>query len=240
VALLGFGEPARVGDRRAGRRGQRDRQLFVFRGELPAPEPFGEVEVAENLLPDADRDAEEAGHRRMARREPRRRRMTGQVSEPQRDRLGAQQPENPPAPGQLTDPFDQFLIHPFVHELFQLAVTAKHAERRVPGTDKVPGRPHDLPQHHRQAQLAGYQGIGTQQPAQAPLGGQHVVGAVYQLHQQLIQFQPRHVRETQSAHRIGGAGASRYSGIRRRTGSICRDGIRGNIDTSVHNLSAVT
>ena len=141
--------------------------------------------------------------------------MTGQVSEPQRDRLPDQQPENPPAPGQLTDPAGQLLVHPCVHELFQLPVTAEHAERRVPGTDKVPGRPHDLPQHHRQAQLPGHQGIGAQQPAQPPLGGQHVIGAVYQLHQQLIQLQPRYVRKTQSAHRVGGAGATRYFGSRR-------------------------
>jgi hypothetical protein len=67
AAPLGFGEPPRVGDRRAGRRGQRDRQLFIVRGERPAPGPLGEVQVAEDLLPDADRDPEEAGHRRMGR-----------------------------------------------------------------------------------------------------------------------------------------------------------------------------
>ena len=82
--------------------------------------------------------------------------MTGQVSEPQRDRLPDQQPENPLTPGQLADPSDQLLVHPCVHELFQLPVTAKHPESRVPGTDKVPGRLHNLPQHHRQAQLPGY------------------------------------------------------------------------------------
>ena len=141
--------------------------------------------------------------------------MTGQVSEPQRDRLPDQQPENPPAPGQLTDPSDQLLVHPCVYELFQLPVTAQHAERRVPGTDKVPGRRHDLPQHHWQAQLAGYQGIGAQQSAQPPLGGQRIIGAVYQLHQQLIQFQPRHVRKPQPASRVGGPGAARYFRSRR-------------------------
>jgi hypothetical protein len=240
VAPLGFGELPRVGDRRAGRRGQRDRQLFIIRGELPAPGPLGKVQVAEDLLPDADRDTEEAGHRRMPRREPRRRRMTGQVSEPQRDRLPDQQPEDPPAPGQLTDPGGQLLIHPGVHELFQLPVTAQHAERRVPGTDKLPGRAHDLPQHHRQAQLAGYQGIGPQQPAQPPLGGQHLIGALHQLPQQLIQLQPRHVSKTQPAHRVGGAGAPRCSGSRRRTGSISPDGICENTDPSVHSLSAIT
>jgi hypothetical protein len=136
--------------------------------------------------------------------------MTGQVSEPERDRLPDQQSEDSPAPGQLTDPGDQLLVHACVHELFQLSVTAQHAERRIPGTDKVPGRRHDLPQHYRQAQLPGHEGIGAQQPAQPPLGGQHVIGAVYQLHQQLIQLQPRYVRETQPAYRVGGAGAARY------------------------------
>jgi hypothetical protein len=44
------------------------------------------------------------------------------------------------------------------------------------------------------------------------LGGQHVIGAVYQ---QLIQLQPRYVRKTQSAHRVGGSGTTRYFGSRR-------------------------
>jgi hypothetical protein len=136
--------------------------------------------------------------------------MTGQVSEPERDRLPDQQPEDPLAPGQVTDPGDQLLAHACVHELFQLSVTAEHAECRVPGTDKVPRRRHDLPQHHRQAQLAGYQGIGAQQPAQPPLGGQHIIGAVYQLHQQLIQLQPWYVRKTQPASRIRCTGTARY------------------------------
>jgi hypothetical protein len=121
--------------------------------------------------------------------------VTGQVSEPDRDRLPDQQPEDPPAPGQVTDPGGLFLVHARVHELFQLSVTAQHAKSRVPGTDKIPGRGDDLAQHYRQAELPGYQGIGTQQSAQSPLGGQHVVRAVYQLEQQLIQLQPRYVRE---------------------------------------------
>ena len=95
-------------------------------------------------------------------------------------------------------------------ELFKLSVTAKHAERRVPGTHKVPGRGYDLPQHHWQAEFPGYQSIGAQQSAQPPLSGQHVIRAVYQLEQQLIQLQLRYVRKTQPASRFGGAGAARY------------------------------
>jgi hypothetical protein len=41
------------------------------------------------------------------------------------------------------------------------------------------------------------------------------VGAVCQLHQQLIQFQPRYVRKTQPASRVGGAGAARHFRDRR-------------------------
>ena len=199
AALLGLGEPPRVGDRRAGRRGQRDGQLLIFCAELPATVAFGEVKVAEDFLPDADRDTEEAGHRRMSRRETRRRRMSGQVSKPDRDRLAGQQAQDPPARGQVADPRDQLAVHADVHELLKSPVAAQDAERRVPGAEQIPGRFHDLPQHHRQAQLPRYQRVRAQQPAQPPLGGEHVIGAVHQLRQQLIQFQPRRVRKTQSA-----------------------------------------
>ena len=98
--------------------------------------------MAEDLLPDADRDTEEAGHRRMPRREPRRRRMTGQASEPQRDRLPDQQPQDPPAPGQLTDPPDQHLVHPGVHELRQLPVwpSTPSAAYRAPTSSRAAPR----------------------------------------------------------------------------------------------------
>ncbi len=56
----------------------------------------------------------------------------------------------------------------------------EHAERCVPGTQEVPGRPHDLAQHDWEAQLAGHQSIGAQQPAQPSLTGQHVISAVHE------------------------------------------------------------
>ena len=66
AALLRFGEPACVRDGCTGGRGERDGQLLVFCGEFAASGPLDEVEVAEDLLADADRDADKAGHRRMA------------------------------------------------------------------------------------------------------------------------------------------------------------------------------
>ena len=221
AALLGFGEPPRVRDRRAGGCGERDRQFLIVCGELPARAALGEVQVAEDLLPDADRDAEEAAHRRVPRREPRRRGMSAEAGEPDRDRLADQQAQDPPAAGQVADRRHQVVVHAGVHELLKLPVAAEHAERRVPGTEKIPGRADDLPQHHRQAQVAGYQGIGAQQPAQPPLRGQHVAGPVHQLHQQLLQLQPRHVGKAQPAGRVRGPCPAR-----RRTVLTCRGGHR--------------
>jgi hypothetical protein len=50
AALLGLGIPPGVRDRRAGRRRQRDRQLLVVGGELPARDPLGEIQVAFGLF----------------------------------------------------------------------------------------------------------------------------------------------------------------------------------------------
>ena len=97
--------------------------------------------------PDADRDTEKAGHRRMSRRETRRRRMSGQVTKPDRDRLADQQAQDPPALRQVADPRDQLVVHAGVHELLQSPVAAKDGARAgragaavVVRGPKVPGR----------------------------------------------------------------------------------------------------
>ena len=137
--------------------------------------------------------------------------MGAEVGEPDRDRLAGQQAQDSPAPGQVADPRDQLFVHAGVHELLQLPVAAEHAERRVPGAEKIPGSDDDLPQHHRQAQIHGHQRIGAQQPAQPTLRGLHVTGPVDQLHQQLIQLQPRHVREAQPVSRYADSRAHQLS-----------------------------
>ena len=149
--------------------------------------------------------------------------MSGQIRQADRDRLADQQAQDPAAAGQVTHPRDELIVHAGVHELLQLSVAAKHAERRVPGAEKIPGSRHDLAQHHRQAQLAGHQGVRAQQPAQPPLRGQHVVGTVHQLYQQLIELQPRHVGETHPASRVRGA---RAAGRRTPIAGLGERGIR--------------
>ena len=119
-----------------------------------------------------------------------------------------------------------------MHELLKLPVAAEHAERRVPGAEQIPGGADDLPQHHRQVQLARDQGIGAQQPPQPPLRGQHVARPVHQLHQQLIQLQPRHIGKGQPASCLRCARPARRLPDGRR-----RIGIARNTSLRAHKLS---
>jgi hypothetical protein len=124
--------------------------------------------------------------------------MGSKVRNADRDRIADQEAEDSLTRERRTDASDELIVRADVHELFEFPIPAEDAERRVPGTQKVPGRPYDLAQHDWEAQLAGHQSIGAQQPAQPSLTGQHVISAVHELHEQLIQFEPGHVRETQS------------------------------------------
>jgi hypothetical protein len=64
---LGEGVEAGVVDGDAGRGGEGDHDFFVVVAEFGGALFFGEVEVAEDLVAGADRDAEEAVHRRVVR-----------------------------------------------------------------------------------------------------------------------------------------------------------------------------
>ena len=64
--------------------GQRHGQALVLGREVAAVFLFRQVEVAEDHVPDPDRDAEEGLHGRMVRREAVGLRMSAQVVEPQR------------------------------------------------------------------------------------------------------------------------------------------------------------
>ena len=68
LPAAGLLEQPRVLDRDAGGRGERLDDRLVVGGEVAAA-LLGQVEVAEDLVPDPDRDAEEGVHRRVVRRE---------------------------------------------------------------------------------------------------------------------------------------------------------------------------
>jgi hypothetical protein len=114
----GGGVQAGVVDRRRGRRGERGGERLVLGAELPA-RALGEVEVAEDLVPDADRHPEEAVHGWMARREARRARVVADAAQPDRPRVVDQRAEQSLALREVRDPADDDVGHPGVDELRQ-------------------------------------------------------------------------------------------------------------------------
>ena len=152
--------------------------------------------------------------------------MSGQIGEPDRDRLADQQAQDPPALRKAADPADHPIVHAGVHELLQAPVAVKHTERRIPGADQLPGRRDDVTQHHRQPQVASHQRIRTKQPAQAALCGPHVIGALHQLFQQLIQLEPGHVRKPEPVTRVRRPRAARIAGPQRLRSGRRRTSVR--------------
>ena len=148
--------------------------------------------------------------------------MSAEVSEADRDRFASQQAQDPAAAGEVADLRHKGVVHAVMHELLKFPVGTDHAECRGAGAEKIPRGADDLPQHHRQPQVAGYQGIGTQQPAQPPLCGQQVTGPLHQLHEQLIQLQPWHVRKAKAAGRVRGTRSARHHGVLTCRAGLCR------------------
>ena len=186
------------------RRGRRQRvgQLLVLGGE-PAPSALGEVEVAEHLVTDPDRHAQEAVHGRMAGGEARRARVVGDARQP--DRLGIldQRTQQPLALRQVPDPRHRFRGHAHVYELGQSTGRRDHPQRCVPRADQLPRRVRDPPQQHRQRQVPDHHLVRPQQPPQPPLGGHHLLRPLHQLPQQLVELQARQIGEGQPDGLVG-------------------------------------
>ena len=118
-----------------------------------------------------------------------------------RSRIGAgssiSAPSRPLPCGRCPIRVDDLGGHADVDELGEPAVGAITPERGVAGADQLPGRLDDAPQHRGQRQLAGDHLVGPQQTPQPALGGHDLLRALDQLRQQLIELQPRQVREGQ-------------------------------------------
>ena len=106
-------------DRQAGGRGQTDGQLLVDVGEHLAVGLVGQVQVAVDDAAEADRHAEERGHRRVPRREPEAVGVGVEVRQPQRLRVEDQQTEDAVALGSVTDARRLVLVEPDRDELGQ-------------------------------------------------------------------------------------------------------------------------
>ncbi len=127
-------------DRHAGCGGEGVHHLLVLGGEGAAALLLGEVEVAEHLLADPDRHAQEGLHLRVVRREPGGARVGAEVGQPQR--LGAvdERAEDAAAGGQFADRGGGVVGHADVDEVGQAgAAWGDHAECRVPGVDQFGG-----------------------------------------------------------------------------------------------------
>ena len=144
-------EPGIV-DRHGGGGRERLDELLVLGAELVVA-ALGEIEVAEDLVPDPDGDAEEAVHRRVPLREARGPRVVGDA--PEQDRFGRldQRSEKALALRKMADPGDVFVRHPAVHELGEVSRRGDHAERGVSGTDQLPSRVDDAAEHRRQGEV---------------------------------------------------------------------------------------
>jgi hypothetical protein len=133
----------------------------------------------------------------MPRREPRRTRIIGDASQPDRVRVVDQRPQQALALRQMPDPLDGPRRHAHMHELGQPSARRDHPERRVLGTDQVPRRLRDPPQHHRERQVPDHHLVRPQQTSQPALGGHHLLCPLHQLREQLVQLQARKIREGQ-------------------------------------------
>ena len=149
LVLAGLVVGAGVTDRHAGCGRQRYRDLLVARGEVDGrarrADLVGEVQVAEHRSAGPHRHPEERLHRRVVRREAHRRRMVGDVVQPQHVRGGREVTEHPAALGQVTDQQRRLRVDALVDELLQTAVLPEHPQGPVPGARQAaPGRDEPL------------------------------------------------------------------------------------------------
>jgi len=168
AAVLGRAEQPCVVDRDRRPLGEHDDRLEVVVVELVRTLLRGEVEVAPGLPAHDDRRAEEASHRRVARRKAVGARMIGGVAQADRHRLVDQQPEDPAAARQVADRHVQRGLRAGGEELGQLAaLVVEHAERRVARAAQLASGLHHALKEDIEVQLGRQGTADVQQLAQA-------------------------------------------------------------------------
>jgi len=153
-ALLAAGRliQPRVLRRDARRSARRHQHRLVILGEFPAAALVGQVQVAEHLVADPHRHAEEAAHRRVVRREPGRCRVRGDLGQTDRPGIIDQQAEHTTPFRPATELPDLLFAHPDRDELGQLAARADDTQRPVGRVHQASRRLHDPPQRGLQIQ----------------------------------------------------------------------------------------
>jgi hypothetical protein len=171
----------------AGREGHHD--VLVLDGERAAAPLLGEVEVAEHLVPDPDRDAEEGLHRGVVGRESVRRRVLAEDGQPQRLGPVDDETEDPVAGRQVADGGPLVGGEPVGHELAQppTGTAAEHAQRAELRVGERARGGDDALQRTLQRQVGVDADDGVEQAAEAFLRVQHAGDPGQHLAQQLVQ-----------------------------------------------------
>ena len=134
--------------------GQPDGEFLVELTELGGVDLVGQVQVAEHLVADLDRDTEEGTHRRMVRREPVAVRVGAQVGESQRSGVGDQHPQDAVTFREMPDGVMGVIIDADGEELGQAdAGLVEDAEGAVAGADQLDCRLDDAVQHRFQIEI---------------------------------------------------------------------------------------
>src|SRR6266516_4370239 len=173
------------------RRGERDKHGLVILVELAAAPLLGEIEVAEHLIPDPDRGAKKGAHGRMAGREPKRRRVLGNLRQPQRPGVVNELAENSQSVRPVVDGRDLVLVQANRDELDKPLVLADHTERAVLRVHQADLGIHELLKHDLQVEVTAHRNDSPQQAAHAIASRKHRLQPCLHLGQQVIKPQVR-------------------------------------------------
>ena len=128
-------------------------QLLIDVGEHLGGRLLGQVQVAEHLVAEADRHAEERVHRRVVRREAIAVGMLAEIGEPQRLGIDNEQTQDAMTLRQVSDRTMRVIVDANGDELGEEgARLVEHAERAVASIDQVGGGFDDAPEQGGQVE----------------------------------------------------------------------------------------
>ena len=134
--------------------GQPDDEFLVELTEVGGVDLVGQVQVAEHLVADLDRDTEKGTHRRMMGREPETVGVGAQVRESQRSGIGDQHPQDAVTLREMPDGVMGVIIDADGEELGQAdAGLVEDTEGAVPGADQLDCGLDDAVQHRFEIEI---------------------------------------------------------------------------------------
>jgi hypothetical protein len=170
--------------------GCRAKHLVVF-AERPSVVFLSQVEIAEHLIPDAHRHAEESPHRRVVRGKSHRGGVAPNVFQPNGFGLVDEYAQYAAALWQMTDQLTGFLVDSFVDELDQLVTLSAHAQRPESRVDEFDRRMNDRAQGGIEVEVGRYDEHGVDEPVEPVPALHYLPDPVLDLGEQFAQAQVR-------------------------------------------------